>query len=322
MTQPKRHLPGQVVLLTRRTAHRQFLLRPGKRSRELVGYMFGKAVLDSDMLACVASCLSNHMTSVSRDQKAKRSRFMQQFHSNTTRKRNLQLGRRENMWAACAPGDAVCVDMDAIIDKVLYTCLQPVAAGLVDTCEEWTGFQILPRHWGKPMRFERPPECNPALMPDFIEFTPMPPPGFQDQPLEEVIAFFEDLIRKEEARYRKKRRMDPLGIDYCETVNHFRTPRSTSKMRTLNPRFCGKNKKQILAAIQRERKFHREHRALLNEFRDGRRDVVFPPGTIHMARRAGVNVGPVPADDPHLSRWEWTDRLRDQWATFAKRRGA
>lgn len=131
---PKRQLPEQVVHLTRRTTHRKFMLRLASKPASSSD-TYGKAALDHAQQACVAVCLSNHTTSTQIDRCGQRSRFMQQFHSNTARKRNLQFDHRENFWAPVEPGDMVCLDMDAIIEKILYTCLQPVAAGLVDKCD-------------------------------------------------------------------------------------------------------------------------------------------------------------------------------------------
>ena len=322
MTKPKRPLPGQFVEITRRVTHRQYLLRPGADTRNLIGYLFGKALLDHNQTVSTACCMSNHIHSTQLDHDATRSAFMQQFFSNATRKRNLELGRRENMWAVGAPGDMVVLDLEAIVREVVYVAVQPVAAHCVEKASEWTGFHILPSHWGKPMRFERPESCGDD-MPEFVEFTPMPPPGFEHLPLEEVIAFFEDLIAKEEKRHARRRRGRPvLGIEMCEATSPFYTPKTEAPMRALNPRFAGCNKRQVAAAIRRFQIWVREHRQALNRFRDGDRAVVFPAGTLQMGLRAGVCCGRVGADDPHLTRVRWTSELQKQWDDWLVRRAA
>lgn len=205
MTKPKEHHPGQLVELSRRTAHRAYFWRPVTDTRELFGYPYAKAVKDCGQQPHVACLMSNHPHLLQTDTTGRRSDFMQQLNSNTGRKRNLQLNRRENLWASGEPGDMVVLDIEETIKRVLYVALQPVAAGCVERVRDWTGFHILPRHWGTPMSFERPELCG-RDMPEVVEFTPMPPPGFDHLRLEQVIAFFEGLLTQEERRYAKKRR--------------------------------------------------------------------------------------------------------------------
>lgn len=320
MTRPKEHHPGQLAELTRRTAHRTFFWRPGADTRELYGYMFGKAANDHGQLAHAACLMSNHTHMLMTDATARRSDFMQQLFSNATRKRNLQLNRRENIWAPQAPGDMVVLDLEKTIQRVLYIALQPVAAGCVERVEDWTGFQILPRHWGKPMRFERPEQCGPD-MPEFVEFTPMPPPGFDHLPLAQVIAFFEDLIAREEKRIAKERRGPVQGIDVCEATSPFYTPKTAAPMRTLNPRFCTSNPTMLIRALEHQRRFLGEHRASLNDFRGGDRDVTFPAGTLQMVRLSGATCVFCGPDHPMRTDASWTAGVQAMWDDWVKRRG-
>lgn len=312
MTKPKEQHPGQVAELCRRTAQRTFFWRPGDDSRELFGYMFGKAANDYEQRAHVACCMSNHTHLMLTDQIGGRSKFMQQLFSNSARKRNLQLNRRENLWASGQPGDMVVLDLEAIIERVLYVCLQPVAAGCVERAEEWTGFQILPRHWGKPMRFERPAQCG-RTMPEVVEFTPMPPPGFDHLPLEEVIAFFEALIAREEERYAKERTRPVLGIAACEAMSPFYTPDTEAPMGTLNPQFTTTDDVLISGALRQQRRFRSKHRTALKGLRKGNRNVVFPAGTVQMARLAGVTCRSCRASHPMHTRTRWTAVVQAMW---------
>jgi len=283
--------------------------------------MFGKALNDYGQLAHVSCCMSNHAHTLLTDTTGKRSKFMQLCHSNSARKRNLDLGRRESIWAPVKPGDMVVLDLEKTIQRVLYIALQPVAAGCVERAEEWTGFQILPRHWGKSMRFKRPKWCGPD-MPEFVEFTPMPPPGFDHLPLEDVIAFFEDLIAKEEKRYAKKRTGPVLGIEYCEALSPFYTPKTKAPMRTLNPRFCASDPKLIVRALQRQRRFRGEHRVAMLEMRRGKRDVIFPAGTVQMVQLVGVSCRTAQAEHPMSTRTAWTASVQAMWDDWLSTRAA
>jgi putative transposase len=319
MTKPKQHHPGQLAEMSRRTTHRTFFWRPGADTRELFGYMFGKYANDYAQLAHVACCMSNHAHLLNTDQKGLRSDFMQQLFSNSTRQRNLQIDRRENIWVVGPPGDMAIFDQEKIIERVLYIALQPVAAGCVERVEDWTGSQILPRHWGKPMKFKRPEHCGPD-MPEFVEFTPMPPPGFEHLPLEDVIAFFEALIAREEKRYAKKRRGPVIGIEVCEAMSPFRTPKTKAPMRTLNPRFSTSDPNLLIKALEHQRRFRSEHRVASLEFRNGNREVVFPAGTVQMARLAGVSCASCGPNHPMSTRTTWTGAVQRMWDDWLRGR--
>lgn len=312
MTKPKEHHPGQLAEITRRTTHRTFFWRPGADTRELFGYMFGKYANDYGQKPHAACLMSNHGHFMVTDQTGRRSDFMQQLFSNSTRKRNLQIDRRENIWAPENPGDMVILDLEKSIERFLYVVMQPVAAGCVERVEDWSGFQILPKHWGKPMKFKRPERCGPD-MPQVVEFTPMPPPGFEHLPLKLVVAFFEALIKREEKRYAKKRRGPVIGIEVCEAMSPYRTPKTKSPMRTLNPKFCSSDWKLLVRALEHQHRFRSEHRAARLSLRDGDRDVVFPAGTIQLVGLAGVSCASCDADHPTLTRTTWTSAVQQMW---------
>ena len=300
MTRPKRHLPGQVVFATRRCTQRKFLL--GNDTSELVGYMFGRALLSSGCVVHTAIAMSNHVHYVYTDTHGERSKFMQQFHSNLARKRNRQLDRSENFWDSREPGDCALLDVETVLEKTLYTALNAVAAGLVDRVDDWSGFMILPKHWRQKMRFVRPDNCG-KTMPEFVEFTPAPPPGFAHLGIDRARRLIEQKIAELEAKYRQKRTGPVVGSKYGNDCNQ--TPANSytqtkgNKM-NMNPRFSCNNKRRAARALEYQRLFEIAHSACLAALRNGESAVVFPPGTLRMKRVMGVKTGAVRIGDPHL----------------------
>ena len=319
MTRPKEHLPGQLAEICRRCTHRTYFWRPGADTRNLFGYMYGKAVNDHGQIPHVVCLMSNHTHMLQTDVPGTRSDFMQQLFSNATRKRNLQLDRSENIWEVKAPGDMTVLDIEEIIERVLYVCLQPVAAGCVETVEEWTGFQILPRHWGKTMTFKRPEQCG-KDMPKKVEFIPMPPPGFDHLPLKQVIAFFEDLIAEREKEYKKNRTGTVEGIASCEATSPFYSPDSESPKGGLNPRWCTSNPKKLIRALEHQKQRLNSYRKSLDSFRKGNRNVVFPAGTLQMERRSGVACSACVAGHPMLTDSNWTSGVQARWNDWRLKR--
>lgn len=227
---------------------------------------------------------------------------MQQFHSNLARKRNQQLDRSENFWDSREPGDCALLDVETVLEKTLYTALNAVAAGLVDRVDHWPGFMVLPKHWGQKMRFVRPDRCGKA-MPEYVEFTPEPPPGFAHLGIEFARRLFEQKIAELEAKYRQKRTGVVVGSEYGNDSNQ--TPSSSDNQTkghkmSLNPRFSCNNKRRAARAIEYQRLFEVAYTACLAALRNGELAVVFPPGTLRMRRVMGVKTGEVTVGDPHL----------------------
>lgn len=317
MTQPKRHIAGQTAFMTRRTFHGTYFLRPGEDTRELAGYLFARAARSTGLKVHGAMMMSNHGHNVSTDPNAARSKFMQRFHSQMGIKRNLQLGREDSLWDCKEAGDMALLDLKKIIDKLIYTFTQPVKDGCVDRVEEWTGFMILPRHWGKEMKFRRPDVVGDSL-PEYETLTPQPPPGFEHLPLEDVIAFFEDLIRKEEDRLRSLREGPPMGIEACEAMDPFFVPTKKRPRSTLNPRYSGSDATRLRVALNHYFAWRRVHRRMRQLLAEGHQDVVFPAGTKQMARLAHVKVAAVEPGDPHLPDLDWPTELIEEWLQFVE----
>ena len=194
-------------------------------------------------------------------------------------------------------------------------CAHPVKAGLVSKVEHWKHFCILPRHWGKKMRFKRPDYFrereNCEHLPEFVEFTPMPPAMFDHLPLEEVIQMFEGWIKEGEKRIRaerieklgKTKGKKVLGMKACFAQSHFFTPKTSVKMYARNPRFSSTCAKTMSAAIEALRTFWRVYRRRLEGFRKGSK-ARFPAGTVFMALRLNLACSKVGNADAHLPRYK------------------
>lgn len=293
MTQAKRHLPGQVAFTTRRCTQRQFLLGPD--TREMIGYFFGRAMNQTGCIPHSAIAMSNHIHYVYTDVDGKRSSLMQQMHSNVARHRNKQLNRSENLWDSTEPGDCALLDVETIVEKSLYTVLNAVAAGLIDSVQQWDGFLILPDHWGQQLTFKRPAGCGKS-MPASVTFIPQPPPGFEDLTLEEIKQIFNDRIKDLEAYYRSLR-----------TSVHSKPPEITPNMsgtspekRRINPRFACNGRLKAARALAHQRAFQRTYKACLGAFQRGQKNVTFPAGTVRMTKTFGIPSTSARRGDPHL----------------------
>jgi len=314
MTLPNRYIEGQVVFLTRVTQEQRLYMRPSEATTNIVGYHFARAARATGQNIHAACAISNHMHSVQTDVNASRSRFMQRCYSQIAVKLNRLLGRDDTFWSGKEPGNAAILDLSALVEKLLYTWLQPVAAGLVERAEDWTGFKVLPRDWGKPMQFHKS-EFSGRSMPAVESFVPQPPPGFEDLPLELTIEFFEDLLRRAEDLIIEERDGKFLGIEACQNADPFSTPRNRHRPGKLNPKFCSSDKTRAARAIVHMQQFRRRHRITRDRIGAGETDVQFPSGTL--VRCPHVHLEPVPDDDPHLMDASWPSELYQRFFAFA-----
>jgi len=301
MTKPRRHLAGQVSLVTRRTMGRTFFLRPDDFINQVVGYELGKAANKHGQQLHAAMCMSNHPHLVISDTTGNRSDFMRDAMSGIARARNRDLDRRGYFWGAGQFGDTVCLDQDAMERKLIYTWLNPVVEGLVERAEDWPGFKILPRHWGEEIEIEVPDRFYGRRSPETITFTPQPPPGYDDMSLQEVKEHFQKLLRKKENqildRYSK---YEAVGASEVLERDPFERATSTEDGWTINPRFACKDTGVLRDAIDRHNRFLEDYETKRQRYQKGQTNVTFPCGTIQLRKEAPINCASPPAEEPGL----------------------
>lgn len=300
MTEPRRHIAGQVVLLTRRCFQRRFFLRPDKFINRVVYFELGRSSTRHDQAVHGMMAMSNHIHQVSTDTTGERSAYMRDAMREISRARNCNLGRGDSLWDGRPFGDTTLLDRDTIERKLLYTWLNPVEAGLVRRAEDWPGAKILPRHWGKTLRIECPDEYYGRNSPDYVEFTPMPPPGYAHMSLEDVRKHFEQLLHKaEDEIHRRRRRKKYKGPTKICRTDPFSSPSSPAPIRELSPRFASKDGELLSRAIGLHKDFVDSYDRQRLKWMKGK-DVKFPCGTVWLKKCAPVRCKPPDDDEPGL----------------------
>ena len=293
MTNPRQHLQGQVAALNRRTEERRYFLRPDTHVRQVVQFETAKAAEKHNVSVHALMTMSNHPHLVVTDHDGERSDFMRDFCSGVARARNQHLDRQGHFWDTQQFGDTVMLDREAVEQQLLYAWLNPVRAGLVARAEDWPGAKILPRHWGKTRKITTPKNgfYNQKKV-KTVTFTPMPPPGYEDMSLEEVIEHFETLLREAEDRILERRRRagkHVQGPRRVMRVDPLSAPGTRARSGKLNPRFASKNAELMALAKTERRQFLDDYGEATKKLREGRRDTPFPPGTIRLRKTAYVN---------------------------------
>src|SRR6266545_4007950 len=99
MTAPRQIIPGTTYLITRRCAHRQFLLKPSPVTTGIFLYVLAVAARRYGIQVHAFSVLSNHFHLVITDPDARLPAFEQYLDSLVARAVNASLGRFESFWA-------------------------------------------------------------------------------------------------------------------------------------------------------------------------------------------------------------------------------
>jgi hypothetical protein len=144
VTAPREVLPGRSYLLTRRCTQRQFLLKPSRRTNQLVRYCLGVAAAKTGLLLHAVCFMSNHWHGVVSDPLARLPEFLEHFHRLLAKAQNASLGRWENLWSSDKTSVVLLVFDEDVLEKMAYTIANPTAAGLVRSPREWPGVITTP----------------------------------------------------------------------------------------------------------------------------------------------------------------------------------
>jgi putative transposase len=276
-------IAGKTYLVTRRTAHRQLLLRPSERTNEIVGYILAVAVERTGVLLHTAVVMSNHLHLLVTDPSARLPEFLQYFDGLVARAMNASLGRWESFWA---PGSFSAVSLEGpegVVEKAAYALANPVAAGLVARGKEWPGLWSPLEAVGKKKwrTFKRPEHFFSAKgqMPGTASLALSPPPGFKAEELRaRVSARLAELEKAASEKLEAESRRF-MGARKVLAQKPTAYPAPGEPRRELNPRVAARDKWKRVEALRRLKSFLVEYRIAFEKLRTGVKDAVFPHGT-------------------------------------------
>ena len=286
VTAPRRILPDNTVMVTRRCSERRFFLRPSTETNELFRYLLAVSAQKHGVLLHGTTVLSDHVHIAVTDPRGELPRFEQYLSMLVARAMNQRLGRGEAFWA---PGSYNAVDLvtprDAL-DKIGYILANLVAAGLVERAAEWPGVWSPPAEIGAGPRIVRRPAWffdRDGKLPEAAQLEFVRPPGFDSAEGFRALLQANLASREQEAAQRLSREgrrfmgarrvleQDPLSRATTEE------PRGQ-----LKPRIACSDPELRKEAIARLRMFLSSYRAAWQTFACGIRDALFPHGTYWM----------------------------------------
>ena len=294
MSAPREILPGKSYLITRRCIQRQFLLRPSAGVNQVFLFCLAYAAAEYKIEVHAVVCLSNHAHLVITDTEGRLPRFMHWLDLYVSKCMNVLLGRWGAFWEPEGYSGVELIEDDDVLDKMVYTLANPVAAGLVRWGGEWPGFRSRPEDIGAREFVATRPGFyfdKGGSVPKEARLTFMKPKQFAHLSDADFRKFFRERYREKERATQETfdaNNRDFLGARQVKKQHPFDSPRSHEEKRELSPRIACKRKWPRIAAIERLKMFLREYREALSRYRGGDTSVVFPAGTYWLRVHFGV----------------------------------
>ena len=292
---PRRIVPGQVYMVTRRCTQRQFLLRPDRETTNAFIYCLALAAQRTEMRVLAFLAHSNHHHTLVVDTQGRMPEFLELFHKLVAKHQNALRCRWENFWASETTSVVELVGTDDILAKMTYALTNPVKDGLIDRADQWPGASSLfanmdnrPVSARRPLRYFRPD----GDLPESITLPVERPPGFDHMGAAEWRTLLGERIRAVETAARDERRMEGRSILGRAQVLRQRPsdrPQSTETRRQTSPRVASINKWARIEAIQRNKAFLDAYRVARDLWTSGVA-AIFPAGTYWLRKFAGVPV--------------------------------
>ena len=300
MTQPRLVVPGDTLMITRRTLRRHHLFRPDSAIRQLYFYTLAICARQFGILVHAVTLMSTHEHLIVTDTEGRHPEFLRRLHRLISLCTKILRKWEGPTWEPEQASVVRLLTEQAIIEKLAYVMANPVKAGLVRHARDWPGITVLPHELGRRVWTVKRPRAyfraNNAQWSDTIELTLTLPPSLEESYSAEALreAVQEELERQERMAHGEiqKRGWRILGADRIRRLSPYRRATSFELLRDRNPTFAvGRGqKKMFFEAVVELRAFRRAYREALEQWRAGLRSVVFPQGTWCMCRVHGASV--------------------------------
>jgi len=286
-------VPGATYLITRRTFQRQLLLRPSKKVNQALLYCLALAASKYHMSVHVTNALSNHYHITITDPFANLPEFQRYLNEFTAKCINALHGRWESVFAPGSYSAVRLVSQEDVLDKIAYTLINPVKAGLVKHAQHWPGLITFPLNMDRELVAKRPKWFfdDKGDMPEEARLRLTVPPCFEHmEPKEYAEMVNQEVKRRERACHEEAANEGRtyLGRRNVLKQSPFDYPPSSEPRRGLSPRVACKDKWKRIEALQRLRSFWHHYREAWLRFKAGNRNAVFPYGTYWMRVYANV----------------------------------
>lgn len=287
MTQPRFIIPGETIFVTVRTVARFYLLRPDPELVEAIRYCLAHYANKHGIVLNAVCVMSTHVHLVAFDELGLRSVFLRDVNRGIANVVKALRGWRGPVFRP-KPNIVRLLTQEAIVDKIAYTVTNPVAAGAVQRFKDWPGLC-------EAAGLSRCPKKK-AARPKYFFSNKGELPMSAKLRLELPFAVVDvhgqsrthSMIAKAAARHeaRAQEEVKRLGWKvfghlHCLKLSPFRRAKAYEVFGAREPTFAvlGGGKALFAWAGKQLRIFRRGYREALEQWRNGKRNVLFPFGT-------------------------------------------
>ena len=290
-------------MVTRRCVDRRFYLKPTSELRLAFITCLARAAQLYKVEIHAFCVLSNHVHIILTDTSPapQLPKFMAALNREFAKFLNVFYRRSGAVWDNAKYSSVHLPSAAEVLDKIVYTLLNPVTAGLVASPEDWPGPVTLPAELAK-RRYRAP--CPRLYFRPLPPGTPSPslkltrPPCFHDSSADDYRRRVRKAVALRLEQLTRARTTPVLGAAAVLAQNPFEQPQPAPPGRTLNPRLAhrGQDKWRRIELLQALASFRQSYREAWRRWAAGLRDALFPAGTYNM--RALYDVRCVPLRPP------------------------
>ena len=258
-------------MVTRRTAQRMFLLRPGEELNAIFEYCLAEAARRHDIGIIGWMAMSNHYHAIVFDPDAKLPAFLEHFHKMVAKAANAYHRRWENFWSTEETCVTRLVTLADVFAKLVYSLANPVSAYLVDVVGQWPGSSSWSRMAKGSKTVKRPAVYfkRDGVMPAKIELQVIAPPGLEGESYDHWVKRVRQAValREHEAmNTRRDKRIKLVGRKQVLTTDPFAAPTTTAPHRKLRPALACEDAVRMAEERSTLRGFRRTYRTMFTEY--------------------------------------------------------
>jgi REP element-mobilizing transposase RayT len=294
---PRRLLPGMIFMITRRTVRRTHLLRPDEFVTQFFLYVLAVCAARYGIVVHAVVLMSTHEHLIISDPLGRLSLFLAQLHRLVALGIKIHRKWEGSVWDSEKPSVVELCTPKAVIEKLAYVMANPTTAGLVFHSDQWPGLMTQPSQLGTARFTAKRPDVffdidNPAWPAEATLQLEVPRIGLSDDETRAQVAKELQMLERE-AQAEEAGGRDFLGPQGVALSSPFKEAVGWEPLRGRNPCFAvGRGQRTaFLRATKVLRDFRRAYREAFADWRNGIRDVLFPPGTYLMRVLHDVRVG-------------------------------
>ncbi|NOZ00735.1 MAG: hypothetical protein GXP54_02455 [Deltaproteobacteria bacterium] len=261
-----------------------FLLRPAPLIKQIFEYCLAYAARKYSIQVHAYCVMSNHYHLVVTDTKGDLPAFMSWLNEFLAKAFNSLHGRWENFWATGSYSMVRLYTPQDCLDKMVYTMVNPVRAGLVSRYRHWPGAHSGTLRFGAKVIFKRPKHFFRAKgpMPERVAFSLKRPSGYEDMSNEEWQALIRVRLAEREEGIRQEFHQAGrsfLGSMLALNVRPTDSPSTKAPRRGQNPQVAARDISLRVQAIEQLKLFRLQYRQAYSQWKAGVQEVFFPLGT-------------------------------------------